>query len=124
MAGGAKSEKGTELLGGRSASASLATVVVTTFVTRLAGKALRQQIDEAPGRKDRTAMTEPAWPPIRRSPSSRWTSSTASSSTNVHPPDWVNPEPAAALSPGGDRRRHRRPGLGRGRGRAWAPGSP
>jgi uncharacterized membrane protein YdjX (TVP38/TMEM64 family) len=48
LAGGAKTEKGAEswiFLG----VGLLATIVVTTFVTRLAGKALRQEIDSQPG---------------------------------------------------------------------------
>ena len=47
LAGGAKTEKGAEswiFLG----IGLLATIVVTTFVTRLAGKALRQEIDTQP----------------------------------------------------------------------------
>jgi uncharacterized membrane protein YdjX (TVP38/TMEM64 family) len=47
LAGGAKTEKGTAswvLLG----VGLLATIAVTTFVTRLAGKALRQEIGDAP----------------------------------------------------------------------------
>ena len=57
--------------------------MVTTFVTRLAGRALRQEIANLPG----DAQSDP--------PSSRWTSTTCALIANVHPPDWVNPEPAA-----------------------------
>ena len=53
VAGGAKSREGDRATGWCSALGLLATVVVTTFVTRLAGKALRQQID-ASGGKDRS----------------------------------------------------------------------
>ena len=41
---------------------------------------------------------------------------------NVHPPDWVNPEPAPRYQPGGDRRRHGRPGYRRRRGGARRQG--
>jgi uncharacterized membrane protein YdjX (TVP38/TMEM64 family) len=47
VAGGAKAEKGTAYWVTLGIGLA-ATVVVTTFITRLAGKALRQQIGEAP----------------------------------------------------------------------------
>ena len=59
-------------------------------------------------------------PDGRRSP--RPTRTTARCSTNVHPPDWVEPDAGRPLQPRGDRRRHRGAGRRRRRGRPRRPG--
>jgi pyruvate/2-oxoglutarate dehydrogenase complex dihydrolipoamide dehydrogenase (E3) component/uncharacterized membrane protein YdjX (TVP38/TMEM64 family) len=91
LASGAEARKGAEswiFLG----VGLLATIAVTTYVTRLAGRALKSELD-APSAPRRTAMSEPALapsPPLIE-PLDEHNRKLVE---NVHPPAWVNPEPA------------------------------
>ena len=76
----------------------------------------------------RTSTKSPSTSPSSRSPASTPSAARCMPAdaaddrlrSHVHPPDWINPEPRASLSPRRDRRRHRRPGQRDGRARDWA----